>query len=53
MHFLRMEETMLLARLVTVKPVNALGNEARPVVVMSTSGLERFFKLLTALFARK
>ena len=44
---------MLLARLVTVKPVNALGNEARPAVAMSTSGFERIFKLLAALFARK
>jgi hypothetical protein len=43
---------MLLARLVTVKPVNALGNEPRPAVV-STPGLERLFKLLTGLFARK
>jgi len=43
---------MLLARLVTVKPVNALWDEPRPAVV-STSGLERFFKLLTALFGRK
>ena len=43
---------MLLARLVTVKPVNPLGNETRPVVV-STSSFERMFKLLTALFGRK
>jgi len=46
------EETMLLARLVTVKPVNMVENEPRPGVV-STSGFERFFKLLTALFGRK
>jgi hypothetical protein len=43
---------MLLARLVTVKPVNALGNEPRPGVV-STSGFERLLKLLTTLFGRK
>lgn len=44
---------MLLARLVTVRPVNAFGNEARPGVAVSTSGLERIYKLLTAFFARK
>jgi hypothetical protein len=43
---------MLLARLVTVKPANMAGNEPRPVVV-STSGLERLFKLLTTVFGRK
>jgi hypothetical protein len=43
---------MLLARLVTVKPVNALGNEPRPVVV-STPGFDRLVKMLAAFFGRK
>jgi hypothetical protein len=43
---------MLLARLVTVKPVNALGNETRPAVI-STPGFDRFLKMLAAFFGRK
>jgi hypothetical protein len=43
---------MLLARLVTVKPVNALGNEPRTGVV-STSGFDRLVKFVMAVFARK
>jgi hypothetical protein len=43
---------MLLARLVTVRPVNALGNEPRPVAV-PTFGFDRLLKTLAAFFGRK
>jgi len=43
---------MLLARLVTVKPVNALGGEPRPVLI-STPGFDRLLKVLSAFFGRK